>query len=142
MTPEEQHVISAHAEALLVRSVTIIVALTGYGALILGFILAVRFLTQRGSSGRPQTILLVCLVTIFICLTWGVSYPTGLFLTNDRYTFVRMSEQGVVAQAQVAEEKIKTWRYMSNWAGTINLLLSDGIVVWRACCLFQPEKFW
>ncbi|KAF9064676.1 hypothetical protein BDP27DRAFT_1367025 [Rhodocollybia butyracea] len=66
----------------------------------------------------------------------------GTFLAVDGYTFMQTSEQGLIGQAQAADKKTMIWHYMSDWPGTITLLLSDGIVVWRACSLFQQDRFW
>ncbi|KAF9064808.1 hypothetical protein BDP27DRAFT_1450582, partial [Rhodocollybia butyracea] len=139
--------ISAQAKELLLIIVPLIVILTGYGAFVLGFMIAVQSLTMRGTWGRPQTILLVCLVTILVCFTWVVFYNGGILLMLDRYTFMQTLEQGLSAQVQAADTKTVIWQYMPDWPATINtffheLLLSDGIVVWRAWCLFQQDRYW
>ncbi|KAJ3828132.1 hypothetical protein F5880DRAFT_1532606, partial [Lentinula raphanica] len=50
-----------------------------------------------------------------------------------------------VAQAQESsfnnDDYIAIQQYMSSWPASINVLLSDCIVVWRAWILFQEEKF-
>ncbi|KAF9056850.1 hypothetical protein BDP27DRAFT_633783 [Rhodocollybia butyracea] len=142
MTPEEQQLISLYAGEALRVSVPLILTFAGYGGFVLGFIIAVRSLTIRESWGRPQIILLVCLVTILVCFTWEGLYNGAVFLTSDRYTFAQTSEQGLAAQAQAALKKVKIWEFMSDWPATINNLLSDGIVVWRAWCLSQQDRYW
>ncbi|KAF9064096.1 hypothetical protein BDP27DRAFT_1367481 [Rhodocollybia butyracea] len=49
-------------------------------------------------------------------------------------------EHGITLQVQASTKKIITWRKMTDWPSTTNLLLSDGIVVWRAWCLFQQDR--
>ncbi|KAJ3996342.1 hypothetical protein F5050DRAFT_130135 [Lentinula boryana] len=113
------------------------------GAFVLGTIIAVLSL-RRKSWGRSQTSrgLLVCLLLIFICFTWDVFYSGGFNLTDIQYTFVRALPEGLVAQAQHSDDRTSTWQYMPSWAATINLLLSDCIVAWRAWILFQHDRLW
>ncbi|KAF9022847.1 hypothetical protein BDP27DRAFT_1082204 [Rhodocollybia butyracea] len=124
MTPEERQLVSAFGEEGFVIILNLILILTGYGAFILGFIIALQSLAI-GSWGRPQTCLLVCLI-----------------INVDRYAFMQTLEQGVGAQTHVANERIKAWQATSHWPALINLLLSDGVVVWRASALYHQSKFW
>ncbi|KAF9071834.1 hypothetical protein BDP27DRAFT_1418652 [Rhodocollybia butyracea] len=138
MDPTEQQLIYAEAEMLLFGVVLLMVILIGYGAFLLGFIAAVRMLTIKGAWGRPQTILLSCLVASLVCFTWSVICNGGIYLSDDRYTLQTIG----LAQAQAAGlKKTIIWQYMPDWPVTINLLLSDGIVAWRACSLFQQDRF-
>ncbi|KAF9064670.1 hypothetical protein BDP27DRAFT_1405224, partial [Rhodocollybia butyracea] len=143
MTPDEQQLIYTQAEEIFSTTVSLMVALSGYGAFVLGFIITVQLLTIRGSSrGRPQTILLACLVASLICFTWTIFSHGGTVLMNDLYAFMQTLEQGIIAQTQAANKKHMIWWYMFDWPVTTSILLSDGIVVWRAWCLFQQHRFW
>ncbi|KAJ4488998.1 hypothetical protein C8J55DRAFT_506762 [Lentinula edodes] len=141
MTPDEQEAVFSVAQIVFFNTVNLIVTVTGYGAFVLGTIIAVVSLRRR-TWGRSQTILLVCLLVIFTCFTWDVFYSGGFNVTDIRYTFVKTSPEGLVAQIEAADRKTLVWQYMPSWAATVNLLLSDCIVVWRAWILFQDEKFW
>ncbi|KAF9064675.1 hypothetical protein BDP27DRAFT_1405225 [Rhodocollybia butyracea] len=85
--------------------------------------------------------LLIDVVPLIVILI-GYAYYGGSLLSLDRYRFMQTLEQGLISQAQAADKKTIIWLYMSNWPATITLLLSDGIVVWRACSLFQQDRFW
>ncbi|KAJ3984376.1 hypothetical protein F5890DRAFT_51177 [Lentinula detonsa] len=143
MTPDEQEMLASFAQVAFFNTVNSIVTITGYGAFVLGTSIAVLSL-RRKSWGRSQTSrgLLVCLLLIFICFTWDVFYSGGFNLTDIQYTFVKTLPEGLVAQAQHSDDKTSTWQYMPSWAATINLLLSDCIVAWRAWILFQHDRLW
>jgi len=55
---------------------------------------------------------------------------------------MRTLEGGIAAQIEASNQKTLVWEYMPGWPTTINLLLSDCIVVWRAWILFQDDKLW
>ncbi|KAF9018907.1 hypothetical protein BDP27DRAFT_1440073 [Rhodocollybia butyracea] len=118
MGPEEQHLIFVEAKALLL-AVPMMVVLTGYGAFLLGFVVAVQSLTIRGPWGRPQTILLLCLVTILVCFTWTVLDNGGGLLMIHRLMFMQTLEQGIIAQLQAADKEIVIWGYFFDWPVTI-----------------------
>ncbi|KAF9067505.1 hypothetical protein BDP27DRAFT_909731 [Rhodocollybia butyracea] len=141
MSPEEIQLVSALGAEGVSNIFNLILILTGYGAFILGFIIALQFLTI-GSWGCQQTCLLVCLITTFTCFSWTVIYVGAVFLEVDRSAFIQTLDQGVTAQALVANKKFMTWQATSSWPGQINLLLSDSIVVWRASALYHQSKFW
>ncbi|KAE9397011.1 hypothetical protein BT96DRAFT_90142 [Gymnopus androsaceus JB14] len=139
MSPEEQELIFSFAQVAFFNTVNLIVTITGYGAFALGTGITVHSLASK-SFGRSQTLLLICLTTIFVCFTWDVFYSGGFNLMDVKYTFMRTLEGGIAAQGEASDEKTSTWQYMPGWAATINLILSDGIVVWRAWILFQNDK--
>ncbi|GAW02623.1 hypothetical protein LENED_004288 [Lentinula edodes] len=141
MTPDEQEMVFSFAQSTFFNTVNLIVTITGYGAFVLGTIIAVVSLRKR-TWGRSQTILLVCLLVIFSCFTWDIFYSGGFNISDIRYTFVQTLPGGLVAQAEASDRKTLAWQYMPSWAATVNLLLSDCIVVWRAWILFRDGKFW
>ncbi|KAJ4491000.1 hypothetical protein J3R30DRAFT_3694966 [Lentinula aciculospora] len=120
MTPDEQGLVSSFAQVAFFNNVNMIVTITGYGAFVLGTSIAVLSLRRRGPWGPSQISLLICLFIIFICFTWNVFYSGGFNLMDIQYTF----------------------QYMPSWAATVNLLLSDCIVVWTAWVMFQYDKLW
>ncbi|KAF9071955.1 hypothetical protein BDP27DRAFT_1496511 [Rhodocollybia butyracea] len=86
----------------------------------------------------------VIILNLILILTgYAIVFSIGtLFLDVDRYAFMQTLEQGVGAQTHVANERIKAWQATSHWPALINLLLSDGVVVWRASALYHQSKFW
>jgi len=137
MTPQERQLVSVLGETEFANIFDLVLMFICYGAYILGFIIAVRSLTI-GTWGRPQTVLLACLITTFICFSWDVFNAGAVVLELDWYTL----EQGITGQTQAADKKVMEWQVTSGWPSIINLLLSDGIVVWRASTLYARSKFW
>lgn len=97
------------------------------------------------SSDQPKIILLLCLVVIWVSFTWSVVNIVGYNLTAVSIEIVPLGPVGV-------------WGYMQSWPVTINvrhslldppiiwaslqLLISDFIVTWRAWILLQNARFW
>ncbi|KAF9065829.1 hypothetical protein BDP27DRAFT_1424449 [Rhodocollybia butyracea] len=136
MIPDERQLVSAFAEEGFFNVFILILIFTGYGAFILGLIIALQSLTI-GSWGRPQTFLLVCLITTFICFSWNIVNVGAGFLGVDRFAFMHISDElGITTQ--IANKKVITWQDDSN----IQLLLSDSVVVWRVWALYHQSKFW
>ncbi|KAF9061308.1 hypothetical protein BDP27DRAFT_1452335 [Rhodocollybia butyracea] len=134
MTPTEKQLVSVFTEQVFYNIFNLILTLTCYGAFMLGFIIALQSLTM-GSWGRPQTVLLACLITTFICFSWIVFDVGAVFLEVDYYAL----DQTLVT---AANKKVMIWEDTSGWPFIINLLLSDSIVVWRAFMLYAQSKFW
>ncbi|KAE9401936.1 hypothetical protein BT96DRAFT_937529 [Gymnopus androsaceus JB14] len=142
MTPDEQEEIFFLAQQALFNAVNVIVVTTGYGAFLLGMSIALYSLATRPAWGRAQTALLVCILVIFVCITWDVIYSGGTDLLEFHYSFVRTLPGGILAQGDAMANHLAAWEYLPGWPATINLLFSDGIVVWRAWILFPHDKLW
>ncbi|KAE9405888.1 hypothetical protein BT96DRAFT_934626 [Gymnopus androsaceus JB14] len=140
MTPEEQELIFFSAQGAFFGIVTSIVTITGYGAFALGTGVAGPFANIEilGTTTNHPTNLLdhnLCLLHLGCLLHWQPS-------SHIQYTFMRTLEGGIAAQIEASNQKTLVWEYMPGWPTTINLLLSDCIVVWRAWILFQDDKLW
>ncbi|KIK57912.1 hypothetical protein GYMLUDRAFT_737071 [Collybiopsis luxurians FD-317 M1] len=101
--------------------------------------IATRPLLTR-SWARTHTTVVVCLIIISITFTWNIIALGGANLILDGFTFDQVEPEvqgGFDAQAQRAGTKALPLTYTLSWVGTINALLSDFIVVWRAWILFQ-----
>ncbi|KAJ3762953.1 hypothetical protein EV360DRAFT_78817 [Lentinula raphanica] len=152
MSPsDEQELLVAFGQSVLSNTLNMIILTTGYGAFVLGMVIAILLLSRRYSLRRSPTSrgLLACLIVIFGCYTWGIFDIGGFGLTQIQYMFVPRTlleglESESVAQTQAQSSfngYIAIQQYMSSWPASINVLLSDCIVVWRAWILFQEEKF-
>ncbi|KAJ3766227.1 hypothetical protein FB446DRAFT_406583 [Lentinula raphanica] len=148
---QELGLLVAFSQSVLSNTLNVIILTAGYGAFVLGTVIAILLLGRRYSLRRSPTSrgLLACLIVIFGCYTWGVFNIGGFGLAQIRFMFVpRTLLEGLeesVAQAQESsfnnDDYIAIQQYMSSWPASINVLLSDCIVVWRAWILFQEEKF-
>ncbi|KAF9064666.1 hypothetical protein BDP27DRAFT_1425596 [Rhodocollybia butyracea] len=141
MTPHEQQLISTYAQTELFHVVNLMVYFVGYGAFVLGLVVAVHLLTGAGPWGRPKAALLVSLLAIFVSSTCQGTIAIGkIDLTSTVHILIQTADKGLAALVQFSTEEAEKWQDMSSWALTINLLLSDGIGVWRAWSLYHDSK--
>ncbi|KIK53947.1 hypothetical protein GYMLUDRAFT_249981 [Collybiopsis luxurians FD-317 M1] len=169
MTPEEHQIIASYATAVYnnVIASTIIPA-TGYGMYapgivqnppfriapvdnglllgitVLGIIIATHTLVVK-SWTHSRILLLVCLTVSFVAMTWTIFADEAFSLIQEPLIFVEVKPEvqgGLEAQAQIADQKTLPLDYLEGWFFTVPALLSDFIVVWRACILFQQERRW
>ncbi|KAF9075287.1 hypothetical protein BDP27DRAFT_1315830 [Rhodocollybia butyracea] len=141
MTPEEQQTIAALATLAYFDNAALIIYTTGIGALALGIIVATRPLVNNPWTYN-RIVLFACLLVTLITFGWMVTCVWSNYLINDRFNFAKINEQGgLEASTQNATAKALPLVYMTGWPATMNLLLSDAIVVWRAWILFQRAWF-
>ncbi|KAJ3835207.1 hypothetical protein F5878DRAFT_628571 [Lentinula raphanica] len=144
MTLNDEQLLASFGQTVFFNILNLIVIIIGYGAFVLGTAIAILLLRKHSFQylSRTNCGLLVCTVMIFICYSWNVIYEGGSMLTQIEYTFIKtLPEGGLAAQAQSSDNHmLVTWEYMETWPPTINLLLSDCIVAWRAWVLFPQEK--
>ncbi|KIK56509.1 hypothetical protein GYMLUDRAFT_247762 [Collybiopsis luxurians FD-317 M1] len=145
MTPEEQQIISYYATVIQINTVAYIMVLaTGFGATVLGILIATRILTTKPWS-HSRVALFACLIITFIALTWNASANVAFPLIQGKVELFKIKPdvQGAVeAKAQITNRKLLPFTYMNSWDLTLSIYLSDFIVVWRAWALFQQQKLW
>ncbi|KIK57908.1 hypothetical protein GYMLUDRAFT_737035 [Collybiopsis luxurians FD-317 M1] len=115
---------------------------TAYGIFGLGIFIATRPLITK-SWTRSRVILFLCLITILFASTWDVFYIETFEQIATRFTFIETQpsgQGGIEAQLQIAEGRLSPLQFMPPWIGTIAVLLSDSIVVWRAWTFFEHAK--
>ncbi|KAJ3728867.1 hypothetical protein C8R42DRAFT_655181 [Lentinula raphanica] len=139
---QELGLLVAFGQSVLSNTLNVIILTAGYGAFVLGTVIAILLLGRRYSLRRSPTSrgLLACLIVIFGCYTWGVFNIGGFGLAQIRFMFVPRTLLEGLAQSSF-NGYITIQQYMSSWPASINVPLSDCIVVWRAWILFQEEKF-
>ncbi|KAJ3710176.1 hypothetical protein C8R42DRAFT_648902 [Lentinula raphanica] len=139
MSPNEQEILVELGQNVFSNTLGSILGITGYGAFVLGTIIAILLL-----SSPTNFKLLACLIVIFIGYTWEIFYAGGFVLTQIQYGFIKiLPEGGLGAQVLSSYNHLySSWEYMMPWPMTINILLSDCIVAWRAWILFEQERFW
>jgi len=107
-------------------------------------------LSARSSSGKPKLVVLVCLITIFICFTWNTINMMAFYMNDIWYSYVKdLIVEDTTSDLELIEDIIEffsrmelPYDYMQPWPPTIILLLSDFIVTWRAWALFPHNKIW
>ncbi|KAF5374045.1 hypothetical protein D9757_010053 [Collybiopsis confluens] len=146
MDSDDNAVIAAFTDTIYFDIAGLIVTTVGYelprfppGVFIAGMIVATRSLLNKPWT-RSRVALFACLVVISICFTWEIFYTGVLELMLTKYTLLEQGGSGLVAQFEEAIQKVLPLQYLPPWPGTINVLLSDYMVVWRAWVLFQSSK--
>ncbi|KAF9073289.1 hypothetical protein BDP27DRAFT_1417413 [Rhodocollybia butyracea] len=109
------------------------------GVFVLGTCIAIKPLIA--SSSKPKITLLLCLILSFLSYAWNM---TDIIVTA--FQGLRVPER-VDANLYDVEVGFTSSTYQSIYLiqsipGTVNLLLSDLIVVWRAWILFPRSCFW
>ncbi|KAF9058542.1 hypothetical protein BDP27DRAFT_1343343 [Rhodocollybia butyracea] len=144
MTPEEQQAIAALATTAYFNDAALIIYSAGIGALALGIIVATRPLVNNPWT-QNRIVLFACLLVTLITFGWMVTCVWSNYLIDDRFDFAKIKptrgEGGLDASVQSSTAKALPLVYMTGWPATMNLLLSDAIVVWRAWILFQRAWF-
>ncbi|KAF9075288.1 hypothetical protein BDP27DRAFT_1315832, partial [Rhodocollybia butyracea] len=143
MTLEEQQAITALATIAYFDIAGLIIYTTGIGALALGIIVATRPLVNNPwTYNTGRLVLFACLLVTLVTFGWMVTCVWSNYLINDRFNFAKIKRQGgLEASTQSATAKALPLVYMTGWPATMNLLLSDAIVVWRAWIIFQWAWF-
>ncbi|KIK65156.1 hypothetical protein GYMLUDRAFT_39553 [Collybiopsis luxurians FD-317 M1] len=143
MTPEEQQRLVSLGTSAYFDNAGVIVYTTGIGALALGLIVATRPLVTKPWT-HNGIMLFACLIVTFVAFGWMVTCIWSNYLINNQFSFAQIKpndQGGLEASVQAAATKALPLVYMTGWPATINLLLSDAIVVWRAWVFFQRACF-
>ncbi|KIK51548.1 hypothetical protein GYMLUDRAFT_265786 [Collybiopsis luxurians FD-317 M1] len=142
MTSEEQQTIASFAYGAYQDVIYLIVVFTGYGVFALGMVMALHALAAK-SWTTSQIALTACLITISISFTLEALYYGILDLISIQYTLTKVigsGQEGFEAGVEAAVNKILPLQYVPAWPATINVLLSDLIVVWRAWILCRNRS--
>ncbi|KAJ4479085.1 hypothetical protein J3R30DRAFT_2713122 [Lentinula aciculospora] len=123
----------ANAGQLIYWNVSsLIVTCIAYGFNLLAASIAVYLFVKNGVRGIARKALLVLTIIVLLSTTWDVIDRAGLYLTQIDYIFMRPLSGGIIAQAVAANKATIPYEYVDGWPVTINLLIGDGIVSWRA----------
>ncbi|KAF5374046.1 hypothetical protein D9757_010052 [Collybiopsis confluens] len=141
MTPRDQQIIFEFGSLTYNNGLSLIVSMASYGMFVLVTLFAVRAAIIKPWT-RSRIVLLICLITIYVCMTYTVCYTSMISLFSTKYTLVKVipGPQGFETEVGISDSKTLPLQYTPSWTTTINLLISDAIVVWRAWTLFQRAK--
>ncbi|KIK53989.1 hypothetical protein GYMLUDRAFT_249888 [Collybiopsis luxurians FD-317 M1] len=141
MTPEDQEILADFGSLTFYNTITQIVTLVGYGLFVLATLIAAQIITTK-SWTRSRITLFACLITIYVGFTWELLCGVVVDLVSTKYTLVEViaGPGGFQVEVERSDARALPSQYMQSWAGTITLLLSDGLVVWRAWTLFQDSR--
>ncbi|KAJ3788871.1 hypothetical protein GGU10DRAFT_84927 [Lentinula aff. detonsa] len=115
---------------------SLIVTCIAYGFNLLAGSIAVYLFVKNGTRGVARKALLTLTLVIMLSTTWDVINRAGLYLTQIDYILMRPLSGGILAQAVAANQATVPYEYVDGWPVTINLLIGDGIVSWRAWAIY------
>ncbi|KAJ3966976.1 hypothetical protein EV361DRAFT_1010824 [Lentinula raphanica] len=137
--PQESMVLVGIGQVIYWNVASLIVTCIAYGFNLLAASIAVSLFLKNGTRGLARKILLSLTLIIMLSTTWDVINRAGLYLTQIDYILMRPLSGGVLAQAVAANKATLPYEYVDGWPVTINLLVGDGIVSWRAWAIY-PHK--
>ncbi|KAE9406655.1 hypothetical protein BT96DRAFT_203145 [Gymnopus androsaceus JB14] len=142
MTPEESALLSLFGSQYYWQISALICTCTFYGIYILAAFIAFYLLIRKGLTGRARKVLFSCLAFVFIMNTWNFVNKCAANLIDIKVALIQDNNGDLAEQlANASGALLHPWLYMINWPGTFNLLISDGIVAWRAWVIWQ-ENIW
>ncbi|KAJ3834603.1 hypothetical protein F5878DRAFT_349886 [Lentinula raphanica] len=137
--PQESMILVGIGQVIYWNVASLIVTCIAYGFNLLAASIAVSLFLKNGTRGLARKILLSLTLIIMRSTTWDVINRAGLYLTQIDYILMRPLSGGVLAQAVAANKATLPYEYVDGWPVTINLLVGDGIVSWRAWAIY-PHK--
>ncbi|KAE9403499.1 hypothetical protein BT96DRAFT_973663 [Gymnopus androsaceus JB14] len=108
-----------------------------YGIFVLGWGISLRAVINITRT-RPRIFILFCLIGDFLAFTCTAVTIVGSYLTFNTYGFDADGETITQSQPVV----LMHLQLLQPWAVSVNLLLSDFIVCWRAWVLLQHNGSW
>ncbi|KIK61397.1 hypothetical protein GYMLUDRAFT_243575 [Collybiopsis luxurians FD-317 M1] len=134
-----QELLASYGQNLLLLGMQVIIFMTGYG-IFLGMFVILYFAFSGGRKLNKK--MAACLLGIFLSFTWTIFCVGGTPLDPLLDALQAIDGAGdIITEADSAINKGILWDNMSIWSETVNIILSDLIVVWRAWVLFRG-KFW
>ncbi|KAE9389972.1 hypothetical protein BT96DRAFT_1002748 [Gymnopus androsaceus JB14] len=128
MTPDESALLSQIGTVIYYGIVVLIVDCTLYGFYLLAEFIALYLFFKHGLKQRMQKILFICSTTTLLTASW------------DFVSLMEPLEAGLQAQADAAQHAILPWFSMMAWPININIIIGNGIVIWRAWAVWQNDR--
>ncbi|KAF5366496.1 hypothetical protein D9757_012165 [Collybiopsis confluens] len=120
---------------------SLVVACIAYGFNLLAASIAVSLFIKNGVKQMAKRLLLGMTIVILLSTTWDLIDRAGLYLTQINRILMRPLSGGLRAQAIAANQATTSYGYVDGWPVTINLLIGDGIVAWRAWAIYPHNIF-
>ncbi|KAE9395568.1 hypothetical protein BT96DRAFT_922766 [Gymnopus androsaceus JB14] len=134
MTPSEAKFIAYIGSSIYSETCQWMVACILYGAFLIPAILAIYLFLENGLQGYRRKIIFSVLILVVLVATWN--YLPAFAIPLIMVKFDTRAEESVVAE-NVA---INPWLDQISWPSIITLLISDGIVAWRAWVIWPGSK--
>lgn len=140
MTPEESATLSQIGTVIYYGIVVLIVDCTLYGFYLLAEFIALYLFIKHGLRQRMQKILFLCSTATLLTASWDFVNNCSLNLIYIRVSLMEPLEAGLQAQADAAHNATIPWFSMMAWPINLNIIIGNGIVIWRAWAIWQNDR--
>ncbi|KAF5378887.1 hypothetical protein D9615_006984 [Tricholomella constricta] len=97
---------------------------------------------KRGLKSRPTRVMFAAIVVSFVLATLIWSCEVAHYAMEIQRTLVEINDKDFTAMTLIkVRENIAFLLVIENWARHLLIILSDGIVVWRAWVLFIENRW-
>ncbi|KIK61447.1 hypothetical protein GYMLUDRAFT_243623 [Collybiopsis luxurians FD-317 M1] len=159
MTPNDEHELLINAQNTAENVIGLIVTSAGFGILLLGTVIAIKFLPLRPWKDA-RTVQMICCILILVCFIWVFIYNGAFtlymvrqgFITSTKKPFFDDYSMLLVLNDMIGWPTKITVRIpvaafdsieISNLQFTMyQIVIGDFCVVWRAWVLLQDNKIW
>ncbi|KAJ3822935.1 hypothetical protein F5878DRAFT_184405 [Lentinula raphanica] len=133
MTPEESTLLAEFGFQLYYQIAALICTCTFFGFYLLATHIAFHLLYRRGIKSVASKTLLGCLILIFINYIWVFIVKCAANMVDIKVSLTQNQSGGDLgAQLDNAGVALLPYQYTIAWPVTLNLIISDCIVTWRA----------
>jgi hypothetical protein len=140
MTPEEVGALSQLGESIYQNLVNVICTCVMYGLYILAFSTAM-YLFQSKPIKRLMRGFRLLLIVVLLSVSYEFGTRTGPGLAIVFLALVHPSNPTDLSDSIVkANDSPKFWESYAYWGPTFNLLISDGLVLWRAWVILDVRQ--
>ncbi|KAE9402030.1 hypothetical protein BT96DRAFT_569914 [Gymnopus androsaceus JB14] len=140
MTPEESAYLILFVERIYQNLVNVICTCVMYGLYMLSFLTALYMFWSNPRKAGTRG-LLILLVIVFLSNTWDWISRTNSPLLMIHIAFIHPSnETNLSENLSNAQRSPLTFESFAWWGPTINLLIADGLVVWRAWSIWDVRN--
>ncbi|KAF9069439.1 hypothetical protein BDP27DRAFT_1420901 [Rhodocollybia butyracea] len=140
MTPDESALLSHIGTLIYYGIVVLIVDCTLYGFYLLAEFIALYLFFKHGLKQRIQKILFVTSVTTLTTATWDFVNQCSYNLIQIKVSLMEPLEAGLQAQADAAQKAILPWFTMMVWPISINIIIGNGVLLWRAWAVCESDR--
>ncbi|KAJ4475561.1 hypothetical protein J3R30DRAFT_567617 [Lentinula aciculospora] len=140
MTPEESDLLSQIGTLIYYGIVVLIVDCTLYGFYLLAELIAVYLFIKHGLKSRVHKILFICSLTTLVTATWDFINQCALNLIQIKVSLMEPLEAGLKAQVDAAHHAILPWYSMMVWPISINIVIGNGVVLWRTWTVWEDDR--
>ncbi|KAF5378888.1 hypothetical protein D9615_006987 [Tricholomella constricta] len=140
MTPTDASLLRIVGLDMLVSLASTLTLTFLYGMLVLFFAFSTASLLKRGLKARPTKIMFAATLTSFVLATISWSCEVASYALYIRCLLVDINVNSITADF-IMDVEFAFIGLLQNWAVYLLIIMSDGIVIWRAWVLFAQDRW-